>query len=72
MDLRPEWLLASLLVSTVGLGFFLYGKRAARLPQLVAGLVLMIYPAFVASTAWMLGLAGLVLAALLALTRAGY
>jgi len=49
MNLSPAWLFGSLVVSTIGLGLFLYGKRAARAPQLVVGLALMLYPAVVAS-----------------------
>ena len=47
LDLSPANLVAGLLVSTVGFGLFLYGKRAARLPQLVVGIALMGFPLFV-------------------------
>ena len=62
---------ASFLVSTVGLGLFLYGKKAVRFPQLVGGLVLMIYPYFVTSAAWMFGIAGALLAGLWLAVRSG-
>ncbi len=39
-------LLLSLVASGVGLAFFTYGRRAQRIPQVVAGLLLMIYPYF--------------------------
>ena len=42
-------LLASVLLGSVGLGFFVYGKRQKRWPHLVAGLALMVYPYFVPS-----------------------
>ena len=42
MDLSPGWLFASLAVSTVGLGLFLYGKKQTRLPQFLVGLALLI------------------------------
>ena len=71
VDFSPAWLLTSLLVSTVGLGFFLYGKKQTRLPQLVAGIVIMLESAFVPSPAWMVASAGVVLLALWALLRAG-
>lgn len=59
---------ASLLVwgflfSTIGLGFFMYGKKQKALVPLFCGLSLMIYPYFVASVAWMV-VVGLVLIAL--------
>ena len=39
----------SLLVGSVGFGFFLYGKRQKRTPHLAVGLLLMVYPYFVSS-----------------------
>jgi len=47
MDLTPASLFANLLVSAVGAGIFLYGKKQRRVPQLVTGLLLMVYPYFV-------------------------
>ncbi len=44
-------LMLSLVASGVGLAFFSYGKRAQRIPQLVAGLLLMVYPYFTPTTA---------------------
>jgi hypothetical protein len=40
-------LLLSLVISSDGFVFFMYGKRQARLPQMVAGLALMLFPYFV-------------------------
>jgi hypothetical protein len=42
-----ESLFASLCVSSVGYVAFAYGKRQRRIPQLVTGLTLMIFPYFV-------------------------
>lgn len=70
-NLSPGWVIASLLVGTVGLGLFLYGKKETRLPQLGTGLVLMLASTFAASTAWMLGVAGAALGALWLALRAG-
>jgi len=39
-----------LLFSSIGLGFFIYGKKQKSVVPLVCGLVLMIYPYFVANT----------------------
>jgi hypothetical protein len=71
MDLSPGYLVASMLVSTVGFGLFLYGKKQTRAPQLVTGLALMIYPVFVASVAWMVGIAAALIGALWLATRHG-
>ena len=50
-------MLASVLVGSIGLGLFVYGKRQRRVPHLLTGLVLMIYPYFVPSVALMLVIA---------------
>ena len=43
-------LLFSLLFGTIGLGFFIYGKKQQRFAALLAGLALMIYPYFISNT----------------------
>ena len=40
-------LLLSFLFGTIGMGMFMYGKRAARLVPLGAGLALMLVPYFI-------------------------
>jgi branched-subunit amino acid transport protein len=72
MSFDPGALLASLLVSSVGLGVFLYGKKQQRAPQLVAGIVLMVYSYFVGSVLWTIVIGASVLAALWAIVRMGY
>lgn len=47
MNIDPVWLLVSLLVSGVGFIFFNYGRKMSRAPQIVAGVVMMIYPYFI-------------------------
>ncbi|MGC1389362.1 MAG: hypothetical protein WA807_15225 [Steroidobacteraceae bacterium] len=42
-------LLWGLLFSSIGLGFFLYGKKQRAVVPLVCGLALMIYPYFVSN-----------------------
>ncbi|MDK1684051.1 amino acid transport protein [Acinetobacter terrestris] len=44
-------LLLGVLFSSIGLGYFLYGKKQKVTVPLVCGLVLMIFPYFVESTA---------------------
>jgi hypothetical protein len=48
--MNTSLLLWSLLFSSVGLGFFLYGKKQQAVVPLFSGLALMIYPYFVSST----------------------
>ncbi|HEY3521932.1 MAG TPA: hypothetical protein VGK80_12960 [Rhodanobacteraceae bacterium] len=46
-------LLWGLLFGSIGVGFFIYGKRQSMIVPLVCGLALMVYPYFVAN-AWLL------------------
>lgn len=63
-----NWMLAGMLVSTIGGGFFLYGKRQAQPAQLIAGIALMIIPGFVEGAVMLLALgAGILVALWLAL-----
>lgn len=45
-------LLAGFVVSTIGFSLFLYGKKQARPPQLVAGLLMMLVPFAVPGAVW--------------------
>jgi predicted membrane protein len=49
-SLNESWLLWGLLFGSIGLGFFIYGKRQRAVVPLVCGLTLMIFPYFVSST----------------------
>lgn len=51
--MNESWLLWSMLFGSVGLGYFVYGRKQQRVAALVSGLSLMIYPWFVADTAWL-------------------
>ena len=47
MDLDPTYLMLSLLFSALGMGLFLFGKKAQRMPHLMAGVALMTCPYFI-------------------------
>jgi len=49
MSFDPGTLFLSLITSGIGFVLFTYGKKQDRGPQLVAGIVMMIYPYFVSS-----------------------
>ena len=72
MSFDPASLFISLVVSAIGAGLFLYGRKQGRLPQLAAGLVLMVYPYFVATTAAMILVGGAIVAGLWAAVTLGY
>ena len=71
MDLSAGTLFASLFVGAVGFGIFLYGKKQMRVPQVVVGLVLMVYPYLVPDPAWMLGIGAALIATLWLAVRGG-
>ena len=54
MNLDATWLILSLIPSGVGFVLFVYGRKQQRIPQLVAGLALMIYPYFTPTATSML------------------
>jgi hypothetical protein len=47
MSFDAPTLLAGLLVSSIGFVLLSYGKKMSRPPQLITGLVLLVYPYFV-------------------------
>ncbi|MDD1643372.1 MAG: hypothetical protein LUQ29_08920 [Methylococcaceae bacterium] len=62
MDNEAE-LLWGLLFSSIGLGFFVYGRKQAMIVPLVCGLALIVYPYFMPNTVALV-LTGLVLIAI--------
>ncbi len=72
MDIRFDELFASLIVSSIGFVAFVYGKREARVPHMLAGLVLMIFPYFVSNVLAIFGIAGAVLGATWLAVRYGW
>jgi hypothetical protein len=72
MNLDPGYLLASMFVSGVGFVLFKYGRKQGRPPQVVLGLVMLVYPYFITDLTWMLGVLPLLLLLLWGLTRLGF
>ncbi|MCJ7558441.1 MAG: hypothetical protein MUP90_16220 [Gammaproteobacteria bacterium] len=60
--MTTSWLLWGLVFGSIGLGFFLYGKKQRAVVPLVCGLALMLFPYFV-SNVYVLVSIGLVLIA---------
>jgi|RhiMethySRZTD1v2_1073278.scaffolds.fasta_scaffold10929_6 hypothetical protein len=71
MDFSAGALLASLIVSSIGAGLLVYGKKALRLPHFLCGLALSIYPFFVTGAGWILGIGAVLLVGLWSAVRAG-
>jgi hypothetical protein len=72
MSFAPGPLFASLFVSSIGAGLFIYGKKQERIPQLAAGVVLSIYPYFVTGVAWMFAICVAILVGLTLMVRSGH
>jgi len=71
MDLDPFSLFVTILVSSLGLGIFIYGKRQTRAPQLVAGFLLMACPYLLPGAGWTIAVGTALLAALWGAVRLG-
>ena len=72
MSFDTSSLFVSLIVSSVGFVLLAYGKKQQRLPQVFAGLALMIYPYFVDGWLAMAGVGAIICGALWFAVRQGY
>ena len=72
MDIEADALFVSFVIGGMGFVAFAYGKRQGRVPQMLAGLVLMAYPYFVSNLFLMSGIAVVVLSALWLAVRLGW
>ncbi|HEY5147012.1 MAG TPA: hypothetical protein VII82_09605 [Polyangiaceae bacterium] len=73
MDLNFDGnsLILSLVIGCVGFVCFVYGKRQQRFPQMLAGVVLSVYPYFVSNLILMAAIAVAILALLGVAIRLG-
>ena len=55
MEFDPTLLTLSLITSGIGFVLFTYGRKQHRFPQLLCGLLLMVYPYFVGTIGGMVG-----------------
>ena len=70
METGPLFL--SLFIGAIGSGLFIYGKKQSRMPQLLAGIALVVYPYFVPNLWLMSGIALALLSGLWVAVKAGY
>jgi hypothetical protein len=68
----PAALFLNIVIGSVGLALFLYGKKQARVPQLTVGVALMVCPYFVATWHALVAIATALLLALWWAVRAGW
>jgi hypothetical protein len=71
MEFDTGSFLASMVVSGIGFVAFAYGKKQKRFPQMLAGLIMLVYPYFVPNVFLMFGIAALILVAMFAAIRFG-
>ena len=60
--MNESWLLWGLLFGSIGLGFFVYGKKQRAVVPLVCGLALMVFPYFVSNTVLLVAIGALLIA----------
>ena len=72
MDLDPQFLMLSLILSGIGFVLFVYGRKAGRCPQLAAGLVLIVYPYFAGSVVTLAGVRVLLVGGLYLMIQVGW
>ena len=56
------WMFWGLIFGSIGLGFFLYGKKQRKPIPLVCGIALMVYPYFIGSTLAMIAIGAVLMA----------
>lgn len=72
MNLDGNSLLAGFAVSLVGAGFFMYGKKQGRPPQIAFGVATAVYPYFISNPWLMLGVFVALLGVMLLALRLGW
>jgi hypothetical protein len=60
MPFDPTWLFLSLIPGGIGFVLFVYGKKQQRWPQLIAGLLFMVYPYFATSVLSLVVIGGII------------
>jgi hypothetical protein len=71
INLDGNALLVSLIIGCVGFVCFAYGKKQQRFPQMIAGVLLCVYPYFVSNLMLMSGIAVAILVLLGVAVRLG-
>jgi hypothetical protein len=72
MNLDGPSIIASSMIGIVGFSLFLYGKKQQRPPQLIVGVLFMVFPYFVPSALGMVAIALALVAALYVAIQRGH
>jgi predicted cobalt transporter CbtA len=65
-------ILVGIFISLIGIALLMYGRKETRLPHMVVGLILIVYPYFVGSVVIQIAVAAVLLAALALISRLGW
>jgi hypothetical protein len=68
----PSFLFASLLWGSIGVGYFIYGKKQQSLPAMVGGILMIVVSYFVGSALLMSLISILLIVAVYVLLKRGY
>ncbi len=60
--MNESWLLWGLLFGSIGLGFFVYGRKQKAAVPMVCGLALMIFPYFLSNTIVLVAIGAMLIA----------
>jgi hypothetical protein len=72
MDLSLSTLVVGIFISLIGVALLIYGRKEARVPHMIAGLLLIVFPYFVGQWWLAIVIAAVILAALAIISRLGY
>jgi hypothetical protein len=72
MDLDLNTILVGSFISMIGLALLMYGRKAVRVPHIVVGLILIVYPYFLGGVGLTIGVAFVLIAGLAVFSRLGY
>jgi hypothetical protein len=72
LDLSMGNLVVGIFISMIGAALLLYGRKEVRVPHIVAGLILMVFPYFVGIWWLAILIAVIIIAGLSVVSRLGY
>jgi len=72
MSFDSVWLFLSMIPAGIGFVLFVYGKKQERLPHLIAGILMMVYPYFTPTALSLFGVGAVICAALWYVVRIGW
>ena len=72
MNFDPTWIFLSLIPGGIGFVLFVYGRKQQRLPHLLAGILMMVYPYFTQTATSLFSVGTVICVALWCAVRLGW